>query len=1313
MTGQGNTMAKIAPDEERCGRWPEGETATAAADGQIAVPDTPKAGEDTDKNLPKASMGKMLSLASSGDLLLLLVGIIGAIGNGCLQPIIILVWGDAIDGMAAPGYSTMNTNVTMVAAMADYQAKMLDAMMDDVHDKSTTMCILGAVATVVGAVQGFCFKKLSEVMQQKMLKQYYHMLIHQDVAWFDARDPAALPMQMVSDAQKFGDAWGDKLGTSFMGLGTFVAGYIFAFMRGWPIALTMTCSLPFLAVGAILMGAAMQDVQLETQSWYAKASAVAEETFYAMRTVVAFGGEPREIEKYSSAVTKARWGGVKNNIKIGAGLGYTMGVCFLAYALAFYVGMRFTYDEVDNPNTGEPWKGGEILGVFFCVLMASFMLGTIDPGVKAFETARVAAARFFATRDAIPEIQCRAQDLRKPITAIEKFELKEVHFAYPQRPELPVLNGLSLTIQQGQKVAVVGESGSGKSTVMALLERFYDPSAGEILVNGENIKNFSISALRKCIGYVGQEPVLFATSIRDNILQGASGPEAHSALEKVIVDAQIGFINDLPEKLETFVGSGGLQLSGGQKQRIAIARALIKQASVLFFDEATSALDNTSEKMIQETIDKLSTMGASTSESLTIVTIAHRLSTVRGADIIYVLSKGTLAESGAHEDLMAKAGVYHALVATQERAATVDDDASGQITTAAGADGPERQTSSQAKDLAASKTGALTDEDKHKEEEERQKQILKTYNVSMSRLLGFCKKEWCYFIPGLLGALYDGASQPVTGLLLVEAIFGFQKPKEEMKDHLEMVCIWFAILAAGEVVACTLSSGCFGLLGESLTMRLRIGLFSTIFEQEIGFHDDPQNSPGALTAALEIYAFRIATLCKAIGSKANAMNALVVGLAIAFYSCWQVSLVLLGSVPITIFANMLQMVVMLGGNANENDKLKMAQQLVSESVQNVRTVHACGIEGRLSALYAEKVNFSKTDTWRHMIAGLALGVSGGVMFFIMAGAFFYMSYLLKEGTADFRDLLVAFMCVFFAAMGAGQAAGMMGDASKATVAAHDAFQLLDRVSKINGLKNLGLTPGTDVLPGNIEFRAVKFHYPFRPDVQVLKGVSFSVQSGQSVGVAGPSGGGKSTVMSLLQRYYDPVEGGVFIGASKQALAEVNIRWWRQQVGYVGQEPILFNCSVRQNVKYGLIEGTTISDDQLEAYKKMSNLDFLEDASIGGRGWDTEVGPRGSHLSGGQKQRVAICRALVKNPPILLLDEATSALDSQSEKVVQEALEAARMGRTSFAIAHRLSTIQACDIIMVVAEGVILESGSHDELMTKEGVYCKLQEASRG
>ena len=1263
--------------------------------------------EPKTKRPPMASICKLFSMMDAKEVVILVVGIIGGIGNGVSQPLLCIVFGDLIDsmGISMSGAAAF-TGANMTAeAMAEIEQQAMDSMMSKMEELCLIMALVGVGNIVAASLQGACFKIFSELQTLKFRIQYFDIVLHQDVSWFDLKEVAALPAEINDDLEKIADAFGDKFGNGIMALSAFLGGFACAFGLGWLVALVMCAILPFMGVGAALMGKAVQEVQMESQSWYAKASAVVEECLFAMRTVVAFGGERKELERFGAALVQARRGGVKNGFKIGAGMGYTMCVIFLGYALAFYYGMILRYNDEINPSTGELWQPGTIMAIFFCIFIGSFMIGNLDPSLKAMQAARMAAGRFFSVKENKPQVQCRGDDERKDLESIEKFELEEVHFNYPARPEVKILNGLSLSIQRGQKVAVVGESGSGKSTVMALLERFYDPVGGKVLVNGEDMKNFKISALRRCVGYVGQEPVLFASSIRHNIMQGFPNATKED-FTKACADAQLSFVDNLPEKYNTFVGAGGGQLSGGQKQRIAIARALLKKASFLFLDEATSALDNTSEKMIQQTIDNISSNSTS---GLGIVSIAHRLSTVRNSDLIYVLGRGSLLESGNHGQLMEKKGAYYALVAAQESSEKAEEEKVED-----GNKLPHDHTSAmlvrQLSEQSGESQNARIAREK-KEEEEREKLIQKNYKVPMARLFSYNRPEWPYFIPAILGALIDGSAMPLCTVALVGSMEGFFKEKEQMREDLEWMCIIFVLIAVSCFIGSTISHGCFSILGEAMTQRLRVAILTSMFRQEVGFHDNPENTPGMLSKALELWAFRVATLCKSIQAKAAAMSSLLVGLILAFAYCWQMALVMLCSIPVMIGANVIQMLVLLGASKTDNENLTNAQQIVTDSLMNARTVQALGIETSLVSMYMTWVEKSMTGMYkRNILAGIGFGVASGVMFFIMAGGFYVASILIQEGIADFKGVMMAFMGIFYAGMGAGQAAVMMGDATKAKVACHDMFKLMDRESQIEGLEPKGDSPAK-LDAGIIEFKDVKFFYPFRPEIQVLKGINFKISSGQSVGLVGPSGGGKSTVMSLLQRFYDPQEGTVLIGSEKLALHSLNIRWWRKQIGFVGQEPVLFNTTVRANLMYGLDESDThVNEEYVRKCEKMCNLGFLY--KNGNQGLETSVGPRGSRLSGGQKQRVAICRALLRDPKVMLLDEATSALDTQSEAIVQKALEAALQGRTSFAIAHRLSTIQGCDVILVNADGRVVESGTHSELMALKGVYYKLQMQSQ-
>ncbi|CAE7455850.1 ABCB5 [Symbiodinium sp. CCMP2456] len=593
-------------------------------------------------------------------------------------------------------------------------------------------------------------------------------------------------------------------------------------------------------------------------------------------------------------------------------------------ALAFWFAMTLMY------NGKEDLSAGKVLSAFMCILTVGFMIGKIGPGFAGVAAAQASMARFFYVVSQESVIQKRLHDDRKTVGPIESLSLEDVHFAYPARPEMKILHGLSLTIKKGQKVAVVGESGSGKSTIMALLERFYDPQQGAVKINGEDLRNLNIESYRKQIGYVGQEPVLFATSVRANILQGCRDATEED-FEAAAHNAQLDFVKALPEQFDTYVGSGGSQFSGGQKQRIAIARALLKKPSIMFLDEATSALDSSCEKQIQQTIDNLGK--SSWLGSMTIVSIAHRLTTVQNSDLIYVLEQGVVAECGSHKELTAQeGGIYQALAAAQ--GAVLARKITGEL--APNADEGEVPKITPKPSRTANKPA----EDPEDKEAERQKRIAKSYKVPTLRLLSFSKPYWCCFVPGLLAALVSGACFPLMGaFVLVDALSALmQGDKENMKSQAEMAALWFVIVGVARCIASTFQFACFGVIAEITTREARVTMLTSIFRQDIGYHDDPENTPGKLVAALKVYAYRIAQLVVAFGDNADALCSIVVGLTMAFVGCWEMAGAMLLTIPIFAIASGIKVAVMIGGAKNENQVLKQATQVTSDSLLNARTI---------------------------------------------------------------------------------------------------------------------------------------------------------------------------------------------------------------------------------------------------------------------------------------------------------------------------------------------------------------------------------------
>jgi ATP-binding cassette subfamily B (MDR/TAP) protein 1 len=373
-----------------------------------------------------------------------------------------------------------------------------------------------------------------------------------------------------------------------------------------------------------------------------------------MRTVVAFSGEERARSAYVRALSGMKRAAAFAGMTAGVGMGMVLFIMFCSYALALWYGGRLVLQDAQN------YSGGTVLIVFFSVLIGAFGLGQAMPNLSSLVDARVAGGAIFEVIDRSPIIDAESEG-RELDDMRGELALEDVSFSYPSRPDASIFSKFSLTVPAGATVALVGQSGSGKSTVIQLVERFYDPLAGSVRLDGVDIRELQLEWLRKQIGLVSQEPVLFATSIRENILYGK--PDASE--EEIVAAAKAanahGFISKLPAGYATLCGERGTQMSGGQKQRIAIARAIVKDPKVLLLDEATSALDAESERVVQEALDRLM-------EGRTTIVVAHRLSTVRNADTIAVVEKGRVAERGSYADLMAKRGAFAALVKLQQRA---------------------------------------------------------------------------------------------------------------------------------------------------------------------------------------------------------------------------------------------------------------------------------------------------------------------------------------------------------------------------------------------------------------------------------------------------------------------------------------------------------------------------------------------------------------------------------------------------------------------------------------------------------------------
>lgn len=386
-------------------------------------------------------------------------------------------------------------------------------------------------------------------------------------------------------------------------------------------------------------------------------------------------------------------------------------------------------------------------------------------------------------------------------------------------------------------------------------------------------------------------------------------------------------------------------------------------------------------------------------------------------------------------------------------------------------------------------------------------------------------------------------------------------------------------------------------------------------------------------------------------------------------------------------------------------------QLACEAAGSIRTVASLTREDDCYELYSKSLEKPLKESNRTAIySNLLYAISQAMMFFVIALVFWYGSRLVSNQEYSTFQFFIGLMSSVFSSIQAGNVFSFVPDVSSAQGGASDILKLIDSKPEIDAQSEEGIKIAES--KGRIRFEGVHFRYPTRPGVRVLRDLNLTIEPGTYVALVGASGCGKSTTIQLIERFYDPLAGEIYLDDHK--ISDLNVKSFREQIALVSQEPTLYAGSVKFNILLGAIKPQEeVTQEEIEAACRDANiLEFIQGLPDG---FDTEVGGKGSQLSGGQKQRIAIARALLRNPKVLLLDEATSALDSNSEKVVQTALDQAAKGRTTLAIAHRLSTIQNADKIYFIKEGAVSEVGTHDQLLAKRGdyyEYVQLQALSR-
>lgn len=1031
--------------------------------------------------------------ATTWDKVLIAIGALGAIGGGAVMPLMTVIFGNLsgsfqglILGNLAENFETiLNRYVLYFVYLA-----------------------IGEFVLIYTSTVLFIYT--GEHITAKVREEYLKAILRQNIGFFDKLGAGEVTTRITADTNLIQEAISEKVGLTLTGVAAFFAAFVIGFIKFWKLTLicmsSVVCIITVMAVG----GRFMAGWNKKSLASYAVGGSVAEEVLASIRNAVAFGTQDKLAKKYDVHLVEAQRWGFRSKSMLGCMIGALLCIIFLNYGLAFWMGSRFVVD-------GETTLA-HVLTIILAVMIGAFSFGNVGPNIQHFAAGVAAAAKIFGTIDRTSPID-PLSDKGERLEHVEgTVELRHIKHIYPSRAEVVVMDDVNLMIPAGKTTALVGASGSGKSTIVGLVERFYDPVGGMVLLDGHDVSTLNLHWLRQQIALVQQEPILFSSTIRTNIKNGLIGSKYENESEdqqtqRIIEAAKQAnahdFISSLPDGYETHVGERGFLLSGGQKQRVAIARAIVSDPKILLLDEATSALDTKSEGVVQHALDVAA-------KGRTTIVIAHRLSTIRTADNIVVMQNGRIIEQGTHDELLDLRQAYFNLVSAQ-RIGGNDEEASEK----------EAESDEELARIQSSKSGsaAMADPDDEKlalgrtrsQKSVSSKVLAEKASEDSTKyplwtlikfIAGFNITEWHIMCVGFFFTAIAGAAQPVQGIFFAKSIVALSQPlilKNKIRHDIDFWALMYLMLAFVDLIAMVIQGTAFAYCSETLVQRARDGAFRRFLRQDIAFFDEDKNSTGALTSFLSTETTHLSAISGAtLGTIISCSTTLIVAIVISLAVGWKLALVCMCALPVILGTGFFRFWVLARFSAVAQKHYEKSAGYACEHTNAIRTVASLTTEHEIYGEYRNQLsNQLRTSLKSNLRNSSLYAASQSAMFLAFALGFWYGGKLLVSGEYSLFQFFIVFSEIIFGAQSAGTVFSFAGDMSKAKNAAAALKTLYDRQPTIDPWSEDG--ESISHVEGTIEFRDVHFRYPTRPEVPVLRGLNLTVKPGQYIALVGPSG----------------------------------------------------------------------------------------------------------------------------------------------------------------------------------------------------------------